>query len=109
MLRSETFQTTLVASRTQQNHLNQIHTWLQKWKIKINKNKSTLVIFAIKRDHWPLIHLNNISIPPAPSTKHLSIHLDKITWKEHIVMKRKQIDLKVKTLTRMIGRRSVRS
>ena len=52
-----------VAPRTLQNHLNQIQTWLQKWKIKINGNKS-----APKREHFPPIHLNNIPIPPAPAS-----------------------------------------
>lgn len=95
------------ASTTLQNHLDQIQTWLQKWRIKINETKSAQVNFTLRREKCPQVQLNNIPIPQSASTKYLGIHIDsKLTWKEHIVKKRKQIDLKIKELHWLIGRKS---
>jgi hypothetical protein len=44
-----------------------------------------------------VVTINNVEIPIAAVTKYLGMHLNhKLSWRDHIVMKRKQIELKVK-------------
>jgi hypothetical protein len=55
----------------------------------------------------PIIHINNTIIPQSPTAKYLGLHLDsRLTWAQHLAKKRKQIDLKVKDLYWVIGRKS---
>lgn len=90
-----------------QQHLDEIQKWLHKWKIKINETKSVQVNFTLRRGQCPPVYINNVKIPEASSTKYLGMHLDsKHTWKEHVVKKRKQIDMKIQELKWLIGRRS---
>lgn len=97
----------VVASQMLQNHLTEIQKWSSKWKIKINETKSVQVNFSLKKEQCPRVHLNNTELPESSTTKYLGIHLDKrLTWKQHIIKKRKQIDIKVKELNWLIGRRS---
>jgi hypothetical protein len=81
--------------------------WIHKWKIKINEAKFTQVTFTLWREHCPTVRLNDQNIPQSPSVKYLGIHLDsKLTWKDHVIKNRNQIDLRTKELTWLIGRRS---
>lgn len=97
----------VTASTTLQRYLDEIQTWLHKWKIKTNETKSVQVTFTLRRDQCPPVYLNNIQIPQSATTKYLGMHLDRtFTWKEHIVKKHKQIDLKIKDLYWLIGRKS---
>ncbi|PNF37467.1 hypothetical protein B7P43_G15364 [Cryptotermes secundus] len=90
-----------------QNHLNQIQAWLYKWKIKINETKTIQVNFTLRREHCPQVGLNNNNISQSSSVKYLGIYMDsRLTWKDHVIKKRKQIDLKTKELNWLIGRRS---
>jgi len=52
-----------IAAARVQEHLNLIQTWLQDWRIKVNKTKSTQVIYTLRRSDCPLVYLNNIEIP----------------------------------------------
>ena len=48
-----------------------------------------------------------MEIPVAAVTKYLGMHLDhKLNWRDIIVTKRKQIELKVKKLSWLLGRKS---
>jgi hypothetical protein len=77
-----------------QEYLNTLQSWLHTCKIKINESKPTYLTFTLRRDPSPPIYLNNIEIPPATTVKYLGLHLDKkLNWKEHIIKKRKQMDL----------------
>jgi hypothetical protein len=93
-----------------QHHLNLIQAWIRKWKIKINEIKSIQVNFTLLRKQCPQVRLNNNNNnnnPQSPSVKYLGIYLDsRLTWKDHVTKKRKQIDLKTKELNWLIGRRS---
>jgi hypothetical protein len=55
----------------------------------------------------PAVTLNNIHIPQTDEVKYLGIHLDRrFTWRKHISTKRKQLDLKLRNLYWIIGRKS---
>ena len=55
----------------------------------------------------PPVKLNSEQLPQADEVKYLGIHLDrKLTWRKHITTKRKQLDLKLRNLYWIIGRKS---
>ena len=72
--------------------------WFQKWGFKINENKSTRVTFTLRRQTCPRVTINNITIPNQDSVRYLDMTLDRrLTWKQHIVDKSKQLRDKLKT------------
>jgi hypothetical protein len=77
----------------------------KKWKIKINESKSTQITFALKRGQCPPVFINNAIITDSASVCYLGIQLD-LNWKEHIVTKRKYIDVITKKLDWLLGRKS---
>lgn len=78
-----------------------------KMEEKINKTKSTQINFTLRKEQWPRVSLNGIQIPWSTSTKYLGIHLDhKMNSIKHLTKKLKQVDLKVKEMQWLIGRRS---
>jgi hypothetical protein len=84
-----------------------LEAWATKWKIKINETKSTQVTFTLRKNQCPPIFFNNKLIPDSPPVRYLGMPMDtKLTWREHIVKKRKQIDLKFKQLYWLLGRKS---
>ena len=73
------------ASKSLQDHLTSIEKWLQKWRIKVNQNKSTHITFTIRKGKCPPIRINQTTIPQGSTVKYLGLHLDsKLTWREHI-------------------------
>jgi len=90
-----------------QEYLNILQSRLHPWKIKINESKSTYLTFTLRRDPSPPIYLNNVATSPATTVKYLGLHLDnKLNWKEHIIKKRKQMDLRHKERYWLLGRSS---
>lgn len=74
-------------SNNLQNQLNAVQTCIDTWRMKVNENKSTHVIFTKIRVQCPRVCINNHPIPTAHEAKCLGIHLDKrLTWKTHISM-----------------------
>jgi hypothetical protein len=97
----------LRASSHLQEYLNILHSWLQKWNIKINETKSTYLTFTLRNDPSPPIYLNVVEMPSAATVKYLGLHLDnKLNWKTHIAKKRKQMDLRFKEIWWLLGRKS---
>jgi hypothetical protein len=81
------------ASKMIQRHLNIIHQWTKRWKIKINESKSSFITFTLKKDTCPQVTMNNISIPVCSEVKYLGLILDsKLTWNCHIKNKRKALN-----------------
>lgn len=73
--------------------------WYKKWRIKANECKSVQVIFILRKDFCPPVHLNGQIIPKADDAKYLGIHLDRrITWRKHIWSKRKQLDTQLRNM-----------
>jgi hypothetical protein len=51
--------------------------------------------------------MGNIGLPHGNKVKYLGMHLDRrLTWAKHIKSKRKQLNLKVKRMNWLLGRRS---
>ena len=97
----------VVATENLQNGLNNIQSWLNKWRIQVNETKSTHVVFTLKNENSPRVTLNNILLPQSESVKYLGMHLDKrLTWKNHIWNKRLQLDLKRRKLSWLINKHS---
>ena len=95
------------ASRNLQEHLLTIQNWLQKWKIKVNENKSSHITFTLRKDNCPAISINQTVLPQVESVKYLGLDFDRrLKWKVHITKKRKQTDLKSKEINWLIGKES---
>lgn len=95
------------AANKVQQVLNNIETWLKKWKVRINEDKSTHVTFTMRPGMCPNVTLYGRIIPQASEVKYLGIHLDRrLTWKRHIQMKRKQLNIKFRRMYWLLGRTS---
>lgn len=96
-----------LATQHLQEHLHNIEEWQKTWRIKTNENKSVHVTFTMRNDTCPPVTLNNTQLPQSDSAKYLGMHLDKrLTWKQHIWNKRKQLDTKFRQLYWILGRKS---
>lgn len=90
---------------------NSISKWCKSWKIKLNETKSVHVNFTLRNiENPPVVTLNNIVVPIENKAKYLGMTLDtKLHWKEHIKIKRKELDIKYRDLYWLIGRNSTLS
>ena len=80
---------------------------VKKWRMKANETKSVQVTFTLKRKTCPPVQLNDKQLTQTDDVKYLGIHLDrKLTWRKHITAKRKQLDLKLRNLYWLTGRKS---
>lgn len=97
----------VVASNKLQTHLDRLQNWLQKWKIKVNHEKSAHITFTNRHVNCPHVTINHQVIPMKTEVKYLGIHLDqKLTWKAHIKAKKQQLQLKTRQMNWLLGRRS---
>ena len=88
-----------------QTHLHRLEHCLQQWRICANECKSTQISFTLRRDDCPPVYLNGRPIPQNNAVKYLSLHLDRrLTWRTHILAKRKQLDLSFKRMYWIIGK-----
>jgi hypothetical protein len=92
-------QSPITASQQLQDHLSSIGYWLRKWRIKVNQAKSMHVTFTNRTGHCPPIFIDQQQIPQGESVKYLGMYLDsKLTWREHINQKRKQLEYKTRKM-----------
>lgn len=90
-----------------QQHLNQVQTWLNKWRIKVNESKSSHITFTLRQGTASSVYLNNKEIPQTDTVKYLGMHLDRrLTWKSHVWKKRKQLNLKLNKMYWLLGNKS---
>jgi hypothetical protein len=76
-----------IAASYIQEHIDQLQLWMNKWRVKVNEDKSMHVIFQLKHGDSPTVRINNIVIPQKKNTVmwYLGIHLDdKLHWREQI-------------------------
>jgi hypothetical protein len=86
-----------------QDHLNTLQTWFEKWRIRINENKSCSITFTLRKSSTP----DDIQIPRNTEIKYLGMTIDsKLTSKQHIAKKLKQINITIKQLNWLLGRKS---
>jgi hypothetical protein len=97
----------VIATHRLQAALFELQKWLQKWRMKANETKSTHVTFTLKRLTCTSVQQNSTYLVQPADVKHLVIHLDRrLTWRKHITTKRKQLDLQLRKLYWILGRKS---
>jgi hypothetical protein len=95
------------ASLSLQDHLNNIEKWFRKSKLKINENKSTHITFSLRQGQCPQFYINQTIVPHEETVKYLGLYFDRrLTWKIHIVTKRKQLLHKTRELKWLIRKTS---
>jgi hypothetical protein len=96
-----------LASQKLQQHLDLLQELFDEWKIKISQTKSSQITFTTKRTNCPPSTINNIQIPVQAEVKYLGLYLDqKLTWQKHMETKRQQLNLKVRQMSWLLGRKS---
>jgi hypothetical protein len=69
--------------------------------------KSCSITFTLRKSSTPDVTINDIQIPLNTEIKYLGMNIDRtLTWKQHIVKKRKQINITIKQLNWVLGRKS---
>jgi hypothetical protein len=69
-----------------EHHLNTLQNWFEKWRIRINENKSCSITFTLRKSSTPCVSISDIQIPRKTGMKYLGMTIDsKLTWKQHIV------------------------
>jgi hypothetical protein len=59
------------AASNVQRHLNTLQTWVVKWRIIINENKSCSMTFTLRESSTPDVTINDIQIPRKTEIKYL--------------------------------------
>jgi len=89
----------VIASSNLQVHLNHLSEWYKKWRVKMNKKKSTHITFILKQGLCPNITLNNVLIPTSDTVKYLGLFFDKrFTWKKYLQTKRLTLNNRMRML-----------
>ena len=97
----------MACSSTLQRCPDSTEKWFYEWGFKINENKSTHVTFTLRKQTCPQVTINSITIPNKDSVRYLGMTLDsRLTWKQNIIDKSKQLKAKLKKFYWLIGRRS---
>lgn len=95
------------ASQYLQVFMDLLEGWLNTWRIRVNENKSSHVTFTLRRKTCPGITLCSKIIPQSEDIKYLGLRLDRrLTWRKHILAKRKQLDIQFKKMYWLLGRKS---
>jgi len=96
-----------IASQRLQSHLTLLHNWFTLWKIRVYPAKSAHVTFTTRRVTCPPVFLHTTPIPVKHDVQYLGLHLDRqLTWRKHIQTKRQHLDLKLRAMSWLLGRRS---
>jgi hypothetical protein len=73
---------------------------------KKNENTSCSITFTLRKSSTPDVTINDIKIPRNTEIEYLGMTMDsKLTWKQHIVKKRKQVNINIKQLKWLPGRK----
>lgn len=90
-----------------QHSLDSNSEWGQKWKIRINSEKSANITFSLRpHPHTPAT-FNSSIIPYCSAVKYLGVHLDeRLTYSTHVRIKRKELDLRLRNITWLLNKKS---
>jgi hypothetical protein len=95
----------ITASSNLQIHLNYLSEWYDKWRVKINQNKSVHTAFTLKQGICPNITLKNVQIPTFDTVKYLGLTLDKrLIWNKHLRTKRITLNNRMRMLRPLLIR-----
>lgn len=82
-----------------QTHLNYLSEWCDKWRVKINQNKSMHTKCTLKPGICPNITLKNVQISTSDTAKYLELILDKrLTWNKQLRTKRLTLNNRMRML-----------
>lgn len=96
-----------VASRALQLCMQQFAAWADRWNIKINSNKCGHMTFTLNRQSCPPININGETMPNVDTIKYLGLHLDRrLTFATHVAKKRKELDLRRRSLYYLLNCKS---
>jgi hypothetical protein len=63
--------------------------------------------FTLRKSSTPDVAINDSQIPRNTEIKYLGMTIDsKLTWKQHIAKKQKQVNITIKQLNWLLGRKS---
>jgi hypothetical protein len=97
----------IIASQHLQLYFDILQAWFDTWKIKINQAKSVHVTFTTTRAICPQVTANNAPITMLTDVKYVGLHLDRrLTWSTHIKTKRLHLNLKLRSMYWLLGRKS---
>ena len=90
-----------------QESLDNIQDWTERDRTVLNAGKSENVVFALRPYvHVPVV-LKDTPIPHVHKARYLGLIMDsKLRWKEHILTKKKQIEMKHRQMLWLLGKRS---
>jgi hypothetical protein len=61
--------------------------------MKVKETKSLHITFTLRKGQCPPVRISQTVIPHVETVKYLGLRFDRrVTWKEHIAIKRKQLD-----------------
>lgn len=95
------------ASMKLQSSLCEIDMWLTKWRIEASAAKSVHVTFTLRKGNCPPVSIRYNQLPQSGSARYLGLYLDRrLTWKNHIQVKRDEINIRFRKLSWLLGRNS---
>lgn len=90
-----------------QKAANVVNNWTKRWRIKLNESKSTHINFTNLTINTIPVEINSQQIPYANTAKYLGMTLDaKLRWKEHVMKKKEELNIKFRKIYWLIGRNS---
>lgn len=90
-----------------QRSFDKVNIWTKQWRIKLNEAKSTHINFTNKKVDPLLITINSKTVPYKKTAKYLGMTLDvKLKWKEHVKIKKTELNHKYRQMYWLLGRNS---
>jgi hypothetical protein len=66
-----------ISSSDLQHHLSALQNWFEKWRIKINANKSCYITFTLRKRPTSDVCINGTQIPLRTEIKYLGMIMDR--------------------------------
>lgn len=101
-----------VALKNVVDHYNLIKHYFDQWKIKINENKTEVIIFSkkYKKEIIEKVVINDLELDIKKSVKYLGVHLDsKLSFSEHIKQTRSKSYAAISALHNLMNKKSALS